>query len=242
MLRGCSWEKWVVILFIAMVPHAISAQDLEDKLDRRVDFIPWATNAREQLVQVAQHYKIPMGIEWVLETNEKQTKPVPGNNSTVMTLLNSILQSAPNYSMTVRNGVVNVSDYRYTVDSRNFLNLRIDEFPLIKGNVYDAEANLRLAIKRKLHPEHYVGGSNGGYGYGVPDEDGLDVQNISLSGKDLTVRDILDRIVLANGNTLWLVDIAPSRMMKKEPFFACDAEQERGFVWKIIPFGKSTQN
>jgi hypothetical protein len=55
-----------------------------------------------------------------------------------------------------------------------------------------------------------------------------------------TSRDVLERIVSSNGNTLWLVNIAPSRMMKNEPFFAqFDATQERDFflddysVWQI---------
>jgi hypothetical protein len=239
---GGNWKRLWIILFITMVPHGISAQDVEMKLAQRADFTPAAAGAREQLVQVAQHYKIPMGIEWVLQTEEEHTNPIAGKAPTVMALLNSILQSTPNYSITVRNGVVNVSHTRYVADSRNFLNLRIGEFNLNKANVFDADAKLRFTIHRTLHPERYLGGTNGGYGYGVPDENGLDIQNISLSGKDLTVRDILERIVSTNGNTLWLVNIAPSRMMKNEPFFAqFDANQERDFFWTIIPFGKSTQ-
>ncbi|HUE83854.1 MAG TPA: hypothetical protein VMM84_17255 [Pyrinomonadaceae bacterium] len=235
-MRG-NWRKLWIILFITMVPHGIFAQDLEAKLAQRADFTPSAASVREQLVQVAQHYKIPMGIEWVLQPEKEPSKPIAG--STVMTLLNSILQSASNYSITVRNGVVNVSDSRYATDSRNFLNLWIGEFSLSKANVFAASAELRFKIHRILHPERFVGGSTQGYGYGVPDEHGLDVRNISFSAKDSTVRDILDLIVVANGNTLWLVNIAPSRMMKSEPFFAqFDADQENGFSWKIIPFSK----
>jgi hypothetical protein len=104
---------------------------------------------------------------------EERANSVAGETSTVMALLNSILQSTPNYSITVRNGVVNVSQTRYAADSRNFLNLGIGEFNLNKANVFDADAKLRFTIHRRLHPERFVGGSNGGYGYGVPDEDGL---------------------------------------------------------------------
>ena len=242
MLKGTNWKNLWIILFITMVPHGIAAQDLEAKLAQRADFTPAAASVREQLVQVAQHYRIPMGIEWLLQPEDEHVNPIAGEAATVMALLNSILESTPNYSMTVRNGVVNVSDRRYAVDPRNFLNLRIGEFSLIKANVFDAAAALRFNIHRRLHPERFAGGSNGGYGYGIPDENGLDVQNISFSGKDLTVRDILERIVSTNGNTLWLVNIAPSRMMTNEPFFAqFDANQERGVFWTIIPFGKSTQ-
>ena len=241
-LIGSNWKKLWIILVIAIASHGTSAQDVEAKLAQRADFTPAAGSVPEQLVQVAQHYKIPMGIEWVLQPKEKHVNVAAGEASTVMVLLKSILQATPEYSMTVRNGVINVSYRRYAVDSRNFLNLRIGEFNLINANVFDAAAELRLKIRATLHPERFVGGTSGGYGYGVPDENGLNIQNISFSGKDLTVRDILDRIVSTNGNTLWLVNIAPAKMMKNEPFFAqFDANQERDFFWEIIPFNKSTQ-
>ena len=183
-----------------------------------------------------------MGIEWVLRPEEKPVKLVSSEAPTVMALLNSILQATPDYSITVRRGVVNVSDSRYVGDSRNFLNLSIGEFSLTKANVYDAEFELRLKIHMTLHPERYAGGWNGGYGYGVPDEHGLDVQNISFAVKDITVRDILDRIITANGNTLWVVNIVPSRMMKNEPFFAqFDTDQKMDFSWKIIPFNQAAR-
>lgn len=157
--------------------------------------------------------------------------------------MNLILKSTPDYSLAVREGVVNVSDSRYATDSRNFLNLRIGEFSLTNSNVFAAEFELRYRIHATLHPELYARGMNGGYGYGFPDETGLAVKNISFAGKNLTVRTILDEVVLGNGNTLWVVNIVPSRMMKKEErFFAqFDVDQEIDFTWQILPFNKSTQ-
>lgn len=228
---------------IAVAPVLTAAQYLEARLGQRADFIPASGTVRDQLVQVAQHYKIPMGIEWVLQSEEKHVKLDVSEAPTVLALLNLILQSAPYYSLTVREGVVNVSDNRYAVDSRNFLNIRIGEFSLTNANVFSAEFDLRFRIHATLHPERYAGGMNGGYGYGFPDEDGLAVKNLSFAGKDLTVRNILDRIILGNGNALWVVNIAPSRMMKKEErFFAqFDVDQEIDFVWKVLPFNKSDQ-
>lgn len=236
---GTKWKQWWIILIVALAPTGTVAQDLETKLAQRADFIPTATSVREQLVEVAQYYKIPMGIEWVPQSEEKQVKLVAGGAPTVMALLRLILQTAPEYSITVKRRVVNVSQTRYAVDSRNFLNLRIEEFSLTKANVFDANAELRFKIHATLHPERYVGGTNGGYGGGFPDGTGLDVENISFSGKNLSIRNILDRIILDNKNALWTVNIVPSRMMKSEPFFApFDTDQDVDFSWKIIPFNK----
>jgi hypothetical protein len=219
-----------------------AAQDLEVKLAQRADFVPGPGMVRDKLVQVAQHYQIPMGIEWVLQPEDKQVKLEISEAPTVLALLRVILQSATAYSLTVNGGVVNVSDNRYATDSRNFLNLGIGEFSLTKGNVFDAEFELRYRIHATLHPERYAGGMNGGYGYGFPDEGALSVKNLSFTGKDLTVRAILDRIILGNGNALWVVNISPSKMMKKEErfFSQFDVDQEIDFVWKVLPFNKLT--
>ena len=231
------WKQFWIILVVTLAPPTAAAQDLETKLAQRADFVPTATSVREQLIQVAQHYKIPMGIEWVIKPEEKEVKLVPGGAPTVLSLLNLILQATPDYSLTVRRGVVHVSDNRYTVDSRNFLNLRIGAFSLTKADVYNAEAELRFKIHVTVNPERYAYGSNGGYGSGPRDENNLNIRNITFSGKNLTVRNILNRIVAANGHTLWVVNIGPSRMMKDVQFFAqLDATQEVDFIWKIIPF------
>lgn len=236
-LSGWNWQQFWIILIVAFTPTVIAAQDLEAKLAQRADFVPAAGSVREQLIQVAQHYKIPMGIEWAAKPEEKQVKLVAGEAPTVRALLDAILRATPDYSITIREGVVNVSDSRYVVDSLNFLNLRIDEFSVTRADVYSAGFQLRHKVRATLHPELFVGGSNGGYGHGFPDESGLQVRNISFSGKGLTVRDILNRIVSSNGNALWFVSIAPPAMMKNEPYYAqFEANEEGKFLWRIIPF------
>lgn len=248
--RKLSWQllydpglKLYAINIHRVITPTPPAQPLEAKLAQRADFIPAAGTVRDQLVQVAQHYKIPMGIEWVLQPEEKQVKLAVSEAPSVMALLNLILQLAPDYSLTIREGVVNVSDSRYVTDTRNFLNLRIAKFSVTRVNVFAAEFELSDRIHATLHPERYAGGMNSGYGYGFPVEGGLDVMNISFSGQNLTVRNILDRIIAGNENTLWVVNIAPSRMMKNEDrFFAqFDSDQETDFTWKILPFSKSTR-
>ena len=241
-LIASNWKWSWIILIVALAATGTAAQDLQTKLAQRADFIPAAATVREQLVEVAQHYKIPMGIEWVPHAEEKQVKLDADGAPTVQALLNLILQAAPDYSLVVNDQVVNVSQTRYAVDSYNFLNLRIEEFNLTKADVYAAEAELRFKIHANLHPERYVGGMNGGYGEGFPADTGLNVKNISFAGRNLSVRNILDRIIFANGNELWLVYVVPTRMMKNELFFASfDTDQDVDFSWKIIPFKKSAQ-
>ena len=41
------------------------ATSLEEKLKGRTDYLPQATAAVDQLVEVAQRFKLPMAIEWL---------------------------------------------------------------------------------------------------------------------------------------------------------------------------------
>jgi len=49
------------------------AQSLEEKLGTITDYVPKAIAPVDQLVEVAQRFRIPMGIEWV----ESATKATP---------------------------------------------------------------------------------------------------------------------------------------------------------------------
>jgi len=223
----------ILLLTIVVLLSAGKAnpQSLELKLSQEPDYIPLATSSRDQLIELARHYKIAMGIEWVQRLDEKPkaltAKP------TVLAMMQSILEGVTNYTIEIRDGVVWVGNPTFSADSQNFLNLTLPEYNISKTNVFGAEAALRHKIRRILHPELYAGGSNDGYGYGVPRDDTFDLNNISISEKNITVRTILNRIAAANGNALWIVDIIPSKRMKNEPFFGQPCQSD--FCWQIIP-------
>ena len=111
---------------------------------------------------------------------------------------------------------------------------------LTKGNIIDAQAALRFEIHATLHPERYAAaGFTGGYSYAVPKPESFNLKNISFSGKNFTVRQLLNTIVRQNGNALWIVKLVPSKMVKGEPYFAPGSSPEtarRDFYWQILPF------
>ncbi len=233
-----------VALVLLVMPGLICAQSLESKLSQKGDFVPTSTSVIEQLTEVAQHYKIPMGIEWIHQSDERNisSRPLKAQR-TVREMINLILQQAPNYKVKAADGALHIAHNSFAEDSNNFLNIRIPDYQAQEDNLFGAEALLRFMIRRTLHPEQYKNGFNGGYGYGVPREDNFDVRNISFSGHNLTVRDILNKIVAINGNALWLVELTPLKMMTGEPFFAQGTLNEDGlsqpdFHWRIIPLGK----
>jgi hypothetical protein len=224
-----------LFLLLLVVPRVALAQGLESKLSQKADFVPSSTSTKEQLIEVAQHYRIPMGIEWISLPNANGSSPLT-SQPTVRDMIRSILRRTPGYKVGIRQGVVNVSPVALVNDPQNFLNIRIAEYHANRENVFGAEALLRLNIHRTLHPELYARGWNGGYGYGPGRDDGFDIKNISFSGKNVTVREILNEIAERNGNALWIVDLVPSKMMKDEPFFAQGVSGVQvDFIWRIIP-------
>lgn len=233
--RACSFARnfLKVVLIVLVAIKLGSAQSLEAKLAARADFTPDATSSKEQLVEVARHYGIPMGIEWIDMPSPGTSYSSVDKQPTVRDMIRLIVRRMPGYRLKIRDGIVNISYTSYAVDARNFLNIRIVEYHVNRENVFGAQALLRLNIHRALHPELYAGGSNGGYGYGVPRDDTFNLKNISFSARNVTVRDILNRIVTVKGNAAWLIELTPERMMKGEPFFAQNGPID--FSWRIIP-------
>jgi hypothetical protein len=226
-----------LLLLLLVISKLASAQDLEAKLSQKADYVPSASSSREQLIEVAQHYGIPLGLEWINRADANSNSPLTAQ-PTVREMISSILRRTQGYEVKVKKGVVNVFPVALAHDPRNFLNIRIAEYQMNRENVFGAQALLRLHIHRTLNPELYARGWNGGYGYGPGSEDGFEVKNISFSGKNVTVREVLGEIIKQNGNAFWVVELNPLQTMKNEPFYvqrSDGGDVHTHFVWQILP-------
>jgi hypothetical protein len=157
----------------------------------------------ERLIETAKRFDIPMGIEWIDKARSIPTGPLScGPDATVQELINAILGQAPGYVSEVRGGVLLIAQPWAAADPRNLLNLRIPYMRLSHESVFTAESDIEVDMEKFLYPEEYEEGyiSDNGIPDGV-----LSVENVDIEGKDLTVRDILNRITECNGHALWLV-------------------------------------
>jgi hypothetical protein len=125
----------VVILLLATT---VSAQDLALRLAQPADYQPTATTRLQQLIEVAQHYRIPMGIEWVQNTKtENVPPPEPVKHQTVNDLIAALLQHAPGYVAQQRDGVLQIAKTDFLESPENYLNLRLDQFEVEDANLFD---------------------------------------------------------------------------------------------------------
>lgn len=252
-----SFVTLLMIGFILTLPTALrarsaeirqprtSVQSLEDKLSQKAAFIPRSKSALEQLIEIAQHYELPMGIEWFdRPREEKAAVTLPSDSVTVRDLIQTILLQSQGHQLSVENGIVHITHPTLTAATKNLLNLRISEFQIENLDLPDAEAQLRLKIGMTLQPELYTqgyGGSNRYYLKGA-----FSKRNITVSGKNLTVREILDDIAKANGGILWVVQLTPQQLAGTKPSKTASPDplfegkpEPIDYPWRFISFKES---
>jgi hypothetical protein len=210
-----------------------NVQSLNKKLQQKEQFRPTPGTPLEQLIEVAKTFDIPMGIEW---TESAKCNASPNGfqiEETVGELLKTIVRRCPAQTLTVEHGIVHVHS-RFVRHPYNILNLRVWRFQIKDGSAYDAQYELRLAIDMQLHPKKYAGGYNGGHG--SPRDEVLGIPNISFSGRNITIREVLDRIVKTNGNALWVARLNAASLNRRVPLSKTYNDDEAIIrIWKLVP-------
>lgn len=226
----------IAVLLVCNLASLASGQTLEEKLTLRIDaFDSESKSIPVRLIEVAQMFKIPMGIEWSDDPQAKALSPVHARNITIGNLLRQILAQQPGYEFRLDGGVVHIFATKLRDDPRNFLNIRLREFSLQKANMGAATYYLWGAIISHLHPRAGFGGGWGGHSMYKD----FDAKKITISLRDLTVRQALSKIVEVQANALWVVGIRQRQMMEGEPFFVQipgpeAAEPAMSFAWQFI--------
>lgn len=195
---------------------AARAESLEEKLRATTDYVPTATAPVDRLVEVAQRFNIPMAVEWVdREGTITSEKKRPTRNRTVRRLIEEIIGKPSDYVVEVEGGLLRIYSSTAALHPFNFLNIRLDDYSVKDGDLFDAEDRLRWAIRFTLEPEKYLNGFGGGYGHGAGDV--FEIKKFTLSGSDLTIREVLNQIILAQGNALWVAVIKNDYLNGPEP-------------------------
>jgi hypothetical protein len=198
--------------------RAAPTESLEEKLSTVTEYMPKATAPVDQLVEVAQRLKIPMGIEWAgPESAATSEKTGVAKKRTVRELIEHIASVSPEHCVVVDDGLVRVYSPTQAAHLFNFLNIRLKDYHVNDGDLFAAEDQLRWAIRFTLTPEKYRNGYNGGYGHGANNI--FEIPKFSLSASDVTIREVLNRIALAQGNALWVATIRNEKLQGVQPYW-----------------------
>jgi len=194
------------------------AESLEAKLAATTDYVPQSSGPVERLIEVGQKFNIPMAVEWVERAEApKPDGTLPAGRRSVRELIEEIIGVQPEHHVDIEGGLLRVHSPSVSAHPFNFLNIVLDTYSVKDDTLFAAQDRLRWAIRFTLEPEKYQDGFAGGFG--EPANDVFAIPRITLSASDLTIREALNQIALAQGNAMWVATIRSADLQRREPFW-----------------------
>ena len=220
------------------------AQSLEEKLAVVTDYVPKAVAPVDQLVEVARRFNIPMAIEWVERTSTPLSRQTTSSGKrSVRELIEEIASVPAGYRVEVDNGLVHIYSPSEFLHPFNFLNIRLKRYRVKDADLFDAENELRWAIRFTIEPEKYLNGYAGGHGQ--PANHIFNIPKLTLSESNVSIREVLNRLALAQGNALWVARIKSDDLEGDEPRWIRNEVDDGDFpitsAWHFFPLAEIAQ-
>src|SRR5437660_1127256 len=99
-IRG-SMQLYLIALVLVLTGTNATAATLREKLAERTDYVPAGDTVRDQLINVAQHFHITMGIEWLQSENETPPSRLSSDKRTLRELIKALVDQSPRHQMIV---------------------------------------------------------------------------------------------------------------------------------------------
>ena len=237
-MTACVMSGFLLWAACAAGVRGARTESLEEKLGTVTDYVPKATAPVDQLVEVARRFKIPMGIEWAEREGAAAAEKISfSRKRTVRELIEHIASVSPEHCVIVDDGLVRVYSPTQAAHPFNFLNIRLKNYYVKHGDLFAAQDQLRWAIRFTLTPEKYLNGYGGGYGHGANDI--FEIPKFTLSVSYVTIREVLNRIALAQGNALWVTTIKNKELEGDEPCWRRDGgDISVTSAWHFLPLAE----
>ena len=166
----------------------------------------------EGLMQVADRFQIPMGIEWISCPTTRSRLTMGPTDATVREILQKVVETQPGYELRISNGVVHVIATTVSANE-NFLLLRIKSFNVRNELVGAAQLKLRQLVRASVVLPKSGGGGVAGSLISNVREPRIDV-NLA----DATVEDVLDALATSSSIKVWVVTFAESAALTPTGF------------------------
>jgi len=226
---------WLLLIW----PCYGQSADLDQKLASSVHgYALSADSFAEGLLQVADRFQIPMGIEWISCPSTRSRLAVGRTDATVREILQKVVETQPGYEMRISNGVVHV--VATTVSpNENFLLLRIKSFNIRNELVESAQQKLRELVRASvILPKPGGGGVAGSLISNVGDP------KIDVSIADGTVEDVLDALATSSSMKVWVVTFAEGAALTPTGFRRTESlhgsvpvSDDEQPIWQIFRWG-----
>jgi hypothetical protein len=219
----------------------VSAEmDLDQRLNATVaNYSISGENLLQALARVSDDFHLRMGIEWEVSSTPYHSVMLKYDKVTPLQVIKDLVGLEPSYVFSAANGVVHVRRSTIYDDRRNFLNLHIDRFDVSHEYVFHASNRLyQLVFKQtNLSPaavEDPRAGCAGSFAVGAGDQ----ITSFHVTG--VTVRDVLDKLVVSAGYNMWLVTFAELKNTTPNGFFktlaldGSDLPDDSGPMWYLL--------
>jgi len=231
----------LLLSFAAAFVCPVAGQTLKQRLDQQTDFIPQIASSPDQLIEVGRKFQIPLAIELLEEKEVVALPPLSFRGGSVEELIEAIVQRLPEHQLSVDDRIVHVYSFSAYSHPFNFLNLRISSLAVKDQSLLGAQDALRHGINELLYPELYKNGWVGGYGCGCPPQ--FWEKNITFSGDNLTIREVLNLIAQNSGKFLWVVRLKKEELTGDKPKWLGVPISENGHSplnarWSFILLGE----
>ena len=221
----------ICVASIFLQAQSTNRQEWKDRLRLEVELVDLPKQPVDQIVLIAQTYKLPMSIEW-LDRPSASLRIWKEGRLSVLSVLQQIVSAHPWEKLEVGDSMIRITCTEMTNSPRNFLNIRIPRLSLEDQDLLDARCHLDNAINRELHPEKYPTYTEGGvYSCGGPPEKEFIETGYKISVSNATVREILDTFVEFRQSVLWIVRRRPEDLVEGKAGSASDPIT----TWSLVP-------
>ena len=207
---------WIMPQFLCLVlvwPCYGQSDDLDQKLGISVHGYTLSADCfADGLLQLADRFQIPMGIEWISSRSTRSKLAMGRTDGSVREIFQKVVETQPGYEMRISNGVVRV--VATTVSpNENFLLIRIKSFNIRNELVESAQQKLRELVRASvILPKPGGGGVAGSLTSNVGEP------KIDVSITDATVGDVLDALATSSPTKVWVVTFAESAALTPTGF------------------------
>ena len=192
-----------------------------------------ANSLADALARTAKEFRFPLGLEWVRDKETLRSVSHTWKDDTVGGVLRGIVQEYPGYKLQTDGGVVHVFRADLLDDRRNFLNLKVPDFFVVReelGGV--ANQRLQAVIQNVVSPRDLPpgAGEGGSYTSGAVTEKAL-----TIAVRGATVRQVLERLAEASEHEMWIVTFSD------EPGLTPTGFRRTETLWHPAPFPSPDQ-
>lgn len=196
------------------------------------------------LTKVAGAFQLPMGVEWIKEDGDSVPYMRSWRETTPLAILQDLLKARPGYVLEIGEGVVHVLPTAMKGDRADVLNANIGMFEVRNQAVTMAAYGVLAGRVRDIMVPPDPGWPKqamtinilGGLGDGV----------VSFRMEHATVRDVLDKLCLGAGLSIWIVAYPPTPVKTRAGFLKTvplvgnsNVSSDSRFVpsWQFLPWG-----